>query len=201
MYRAITIAALMLISCGGSKGTKEADAEQTCDLLARFSFPDGSVSEYEACTDVLLDATYEFDPDKPPEVRSFKLQFTGTDDPDFECWLIVTSHGICGPGRYDVGSSDGGGPVSTSIEFATYDCANVLDEHEGRFFASEGTNIVEAIEAGDVTGDFEAEPLFTTFKGSIDAWTPSGIHLEMTYSVEAYIRGSDAEETVCLPAD
>jgi hypothetical protein len=60
---------------------------------------------------------------------------------------------------------------------------------------------VEVIEAGDVTGDFEAEPLFTTFKGSIDAWTPSGIHLEMTYSVEAYIRGSDAEETVCLPAD
>ena len=195
MYKAAIITLLML-SCADTKGTKEADPEQSCDVFARFNFPDGSSSEYNACTDVLLDATYEFDPDKPPEIRSFKLQFTGTDDPDFECWLIVTSHGVCGPGRYDIGAGK-----STAIDFATYDCAGVDDEFEGRFQATAGTHRIELIEAGDEAGDFQNEPLFTNFKGAIDAESPSGIRLELTYDVNAFIRGIDAEETICLPAD
>ena len=191
---------LMLLSCGAPKGKKAPDEAQICDVYARFSFPDSSVSEYNACTQVLLDATYEFDPDTPPEIRSFKLQFSGTLDPDFECWIIVTSHGICGPGRYDIGPTGSASPSSTMIEFVTYDCAGVDDAFEGRFIAAEGTNIVEIVEAGEVKGDFEGEHLYTTFKGAIDAKTTNGIHLEMTYDVSAYIRGSDAEETICLPA-
>jgi hypothetical protein len=190
----------MLIACDDPKGTKEAEVEQSCDVFARLSFPDGTSSEYNACTNVLLDATYEFDPDKAPEIRSFKLQFTGTTDPDFECWMIITSHGICGPGRYDVGLPSAPGTVSTSIEFATYDCTGIADDFEGRFKAVAGIHQVEIIDGGDRPGNFEGEHLLTTFKGAITAQTHEGISMEMTYAVEAYIRGTDAQETTCLPA-
>ena len=197
MQKAITLAGLTLASCADDQGTKESDLEQTCSVTARFTFPDGTVSEYAECTDVLLDATYEFDPDKSPEIRSFKIQFTGTDDPDFECWLIVTAHGVCGSGRYGIGSSE-----STQVEFATYDCINVADEYEGRFRAQSGTHVIDVVEAGDRPGNFEGESLYTTFRGNLEAETSDGIRVELiNYDISAYIRGTDAEETRCLPQD
>ena len=196
MTRTLTLMTLLSWGCDDSKGTQTPLEEQSCAVNVTFTFPDGTRAEYDECQEVLLDATYEFDPDTPPEVRSFKLQFTGTDDPDFECWLIVTSHGICGPGRYGVGSGQ-----STSVEFATYDCAGVGDEFEGRFRASSGLHLIDTVDAGSEVGNFENEDLFTTFKGNLEAETSNGILVQLSnYEVLAYIRGTDAEEADCMPA-
>lgn len=197
MHRTLTLVPLLLGGCDDTKGTQTPFEEQSCAVKVSFTFPDGSRAEYDECQEVLLDATYEFDPDTPPEVRSFKLQFTGTDDPDFECWLVVTSHGICGPGRYGVGTGQ-----STSVEFATYDCAGVGDEFEGRFRASSGLHLIDTVDAGDQVGNFENEDLFTTFKGNLEAETSNGILVQLSnYEVLAYIRGTDAEEADCMPAN
>ncbi len=196
MYRTLTLLPLLFLGCGKPEGTSAPFEEQNCAVKVAFVFPDGTSAEYTQCQEVLLDATYEFDPDKPPEVRSFKLQFTATDDPDFECWVVVTSHGICGPGRYGIGSGE-----STSVQFATYDCAGVADEFEDRYRATEGVHLVDTVNAGDEPGNFEGEALYTTFKGNLEAETSDGILVRLSnYEIQAYIRGSDAEEVDCLPA-
>lgn len=196
MVRTLILIPMMLGGCEETEGTQTPFEEQSCAVNVLFTFPDGSQTQYSECQEVLLDATYEFDPDTPPEVRSFKIQFTGTDDPDFECWLVITSHGICGPGRYGVGPGQ-----STSVEFATYDCSGVGDEFEGRFRASSGQHLIDTVDAGDGVGNFEKEDLFTTFRGNLEAETSNGILVQLSnYEVKAYIRGTDAEEVDCLPA-
>ncbi len=197
MKKLLSVMMAGVLGCESPKGTLAPFEEQTCAVSARFLFPDGTQAEYDECQEVLLDATYEFDPDNPPEVRSFKIQFTGTDDPDFECWLVMTSHGICGPGRYGVGVGE-----STTVEFASYDCAGVGDAYEGRYRATSGTHLIDVVDAGDVVGNFENEDLFTTFRGNLEAETDNGILVQLSnYEVKAYIRGTDAEEATCLPAD
>jgi len=195
--KAITLVGIALTSCGGLSGTKEAAEDQACSISARFTFPDGSVATYSECDDVLIDATFEFDPDTPPEIRSFNMQFTGTDEADFECWIKVTAYGICGSGRYRVGQES-----STRVEFATYDCAGVNDAYEGEFIANTGTHTVYRAHAGDEPGNFEDEPLYTVLRGDIHAETTSGIQVDIeTYTIAAYIRGTDAEEVTCLNQD
>ncbi|MAY80447.1 MAG: hypothetical protein CL930_06630 [Deltaproteobacteria bacterium] len=188
---------LAAIACS-TKGTDTGDGNegQRCDATVTFSFPDGSQTEYDGCHEVLVDATYEFDPDDPPEIRSFKLQLTEAESPGFECWLVMTSTGICGPGFYGVGSAQ-----STSIEFATYDCSFVPDEYEGQYEANDGTVLLESVYGGDSAGDFTNVRLLTEFVGSVEASTSNGIGVVVQFDVAAYIRGDDSEETDCLPAD
>lgn len=197
MIRSIIVAALVTNGCV-TKGRDTGDQRegQRCDAKVNLNFPDGSQAEYDGCHEVLVDATYEFDPDDPPEVRSFKLQLTEAESPGFECWLVMTSTGICGPGFYGVGGGN-----STSIEFATYDCAFVPDEYEGQYMANAGTVVLDAAYAGDDPGDFTNTRLLTELIGSVEASTDNGIEVVIQFDVAAYIRGEDSEETECLPAD
>jgi len=193
----MTLVGLALTSCSGLTGTKEPPEDQACSINARFTFPDGSVAGYSECDEVLIDATYEFDPDTPPEIRSFNVQFTGTDESGFECWIKMTAYGLCGSGRYSVGPE-----LSTRVEFATYDCAGVGDDYEGEFVATTGTHTLYRAHAGNETGSFEDEPLHTILRGDIRAETESGIQVDIeSYTIAAYIRGTDAEETTCLNQD
>jgi hypothetical protein len=192
----ILLAALTLGCTPVRSPEREPGPSQYCDSTVNMEFPDGSWTEYNGCHGVMIDATYEFDPDDPPDIRSFKLQLTGADEPGFECWLVVTSRGICGPGFYDVGPS-----VSTMIELATYDCDYVPDEYEGRYNSNDGQIRVDAVNAGSEVGDFTNEPLFTEFKGSLEASTPEGIELIVNFEVGAFLRGEDSEQTECMPAD
>ena len=197
MNKLINCAMIALASCGEQTGTKEASSAQSCSMTARFTYPDGSVSTYTDCEEVLVDATYEFDPDKPPQVRSFNVQFSGTDETTFNCWLRITARGLCGSGLYAVGPDE-----STQLQFETSDCSGVADQYEGEFVAQSGIHNVYRINAGDDPGNFEAEALYTEFRGDLQAETASGIQIAIeNYTFSAYIRGTDADETVCQNQD
>ena len=93
--------------------------------------------------------------------------------------------------------SVGVGLVTTLVEEGLVACGNLLP----------GVRSIYAWE-GKICDEQElllilktTESLCTNFKGAIDAESPSGIRLELTYDVNAFIRGIDAEETICLPAD
>ena len=193
---------LLMVTIGAMACTKvqrpdgNGGPTQYCDSTVRIEFPDGGWTEYNGCHEVMLDATYEFDPDDPPSIRSFKIQLTGANDPGFECWMVVTSYGICGPGFYGVGPSE-----STLIEMATYDCDYVPDAYEGRYTSTDGQMRIETVYAGDETGDFTGDPLFSEFEASIEATTPEGLNVIIAFDIGAYLRGDDGEETECLFAD
>jgi hypothetical protein len=197
LIRFVTAVVLLTNACS-TKGsdTGKNNEGQHCDATVTLNFPDGSQAEYGGCHEVLIDATYEFDPDDPPEIRSFKLQLTEAHSPGFECWLVMTSKGICGPGVYGVGGAN-----STSIEFATYDCEFVPDEYEGQYIANDGTLLLDAVYGGDESGDFTNTRLLTEIVGSVEATTNNDIEVVIQFDVAAYIRGDDSEETECLPAD
>ena len=167
-------------------------AEQRCDSTVELTFPDGSWAEYDGCKSISVDAEYEFDPDDPPEIRSYKLQFNGFEDPDVECWLVLTAFGVCGPGYYGIGAEH-----SASVTFSTLDCPYVPDSYESDYTATSGTILLEDVSAGDQTGDFTDEPLLTTFRGSFDATTSEGVGLIATWNLTAFIRAEDGEEADC----
>ena len=102
----------------------------------------------------------------------------------------MTSTGLCGPGFYGVGSGE-----STTIEFATYDCEFVPDEYEGQYFANDGTVLIDAVQGGDVPGDYTGIRLLTELAGSVEATASNGIEVVIQFDIAAYIRGDDSEET------
>jgi hypothetical protein len=165
---------------------------QYCDSTVQMSFPDGAWAEYDGCKELTVDAHYEFDPDDPPEVLDYKIQFNGVEDPDMECWLILTSHGVCGPGYYGIGEAR-----SASVQFSTYDCPYVPDAFEQEFSANNGTVLLENASAGSKTGDFTDQPLLTEIQGSLDATTEEGVEVIVTWETGVFIKGVDAEESDC----
>ncbi len=192
---------LLLTSLGlGCTSQKASDtgtpAAQACASTVELQFPDGTWASFDGCNDVLADATFEFDPDDPPEIRSFKLQLTGAVDPGFDCWLIMTAKGLCGPGYYDIGASQ-----STSVVYEIHDCPYVPDGFEAGYSASEGVLLLDDISAGDTPGNFEGEPLMTHIVGAAESTTSSGVQANLTFDLSVRIRGEDAEETVCEKAD
>jgi hypothetical protein len=94
-----------------------------------------------------------------------------------------------------------GSGESTTIEFATYDCDFVPDEYEGQYFANDGTVLIDAVQGGDVPGDYTGIRLLTELAGSVEATASNGIEVVIQFDIAAYIRGDDSEETECLPAD
>ena len=181
----LAVVAASALSCSEvQQADRPPGPSQYCESNVRIEFPDGSWTEYDGCNEVMLDATYEFDPDDPPKIRSFKIQLTGANEPGFECWMVVTTYGVCGPGFYDVGATE-----STMIEMATYDCDYVPDEYEGRF------------NAGEERGDFTGDPLFSEFKGSLEATTPEGVDVIINFEIGAFLRGDDSEQVDCMLAD
>jgi len=87
------------------------------------------------------------------------------------------------------------------VEMATYDCGYVPDEYEGRYNSDDGQIRIDTVDAGSEVGDFTHKPLFTEFQGSLEASTPEGIEVIVTFDVGVYLTGEDSEQTDCLPAD
>jgi hypothetical protein len=109
-----------------------------------------------------------------------------------ECWLIITSHSVCGAGYYGIGESE-----SVSIELSTYDCPFVPDGFEQDFSADNGTLLLENVSAGTKKGDFTNQHLLTEIQGSLDATTPEGVELIVSWSTGVFIKGEDGEESDC----
>ena len=187
----------LLLGCTAESDKDTAAVEpQACAATVDLEFPDGSWASFDGCNDVLVDATYEFDPDDPPEIRSFKLQLTGAVDPGFDCWIIVTATGLCGPGYYDIGSGQ-----STSVLYEIHDCPYVPDGFEDGYTASGGVLLLDDISAGDEPGNYEGEPLLTHIAGAIESTSSSGVRANLGFDLSVRIRGEDAEETICDKAD
>ena len=189
---------LILVVCACSPVKKEPATDwsrQYCDSTIQMIFPvepDAKYAEYDGCKELTVDSNFEFDPDDPPEVLDYKLQFTGLEDPDMECWMVLTSQGVCGPGAYGIGDGQ-----STSLVFSTFDCPFVPDEYEQEFEAVSGTLMLENASAGTKTGDFTDERLFTEIQGELNASTEEGVEISVTWSIGAFIRGEDGEEADC----
>lgn len=183
----------LLIACSPIKSTPPTDwSEQFCDSKIEMVFPDGAWAEYDGCKELTMDAHYEFDPDDPPEVLDYKIQFTGVADPDVECWLVITAEGVCGSGRYGIGATH-----RATVQFATYDCPFVPDAYESTFVAERGDIYLDEVSAGEKSGDFTDQPLLTHISGRLDATTAEDISLTVRWDVGAFISSSDGEESDC----
>jgi hypothetical protein len=195
--RHLTAAAglLFLIGCNAKddEDTADPDTEQRCTSAIEYRFPDGTVATYDGCNDVLVDVTYEFDPDDPPEIRSFKVQFAREDVVGDDCWMVITARGICGEGRYEIDTT-----ASTTVEFATHDCSDVADEYEDSYVAVNGLLNLQTVSGGDTPGNFTGQRLRTELKGTLEANTGGGGEVTVQFDLAVYISGEDAEESTCL---
>lgn len=185
--------AALLIACSPVKSTPATDwSQQYCESTVEMVFPDGSWAEYDGCKDLTMDAHYEFDPDDPPEVLDYKIQLNGLADPDVECWLVLTAGGVCGAGRYGIGSNH-----NATVQFATYDCPFVPDAYESTFAAQTGEIYLDEVSAGERTGDFTDKPLLTKIAGRLDATTAEEVGITVQWDLGVFISSSDAEESDC----
>ena len=142
----------------------------SADFVVTFS--DGTSTELDGCEDWDFDASFEYDPDDPPEVIDFSFLLGATTEADFDCRIELLQQGVCGPGFYDL--RDG----TTSVTLVTLDCSGVDDDFEGTYEMSEGYLEIRRVDAGPATGSFADEPLLTTLEGHLHVWQADGLDLE-----------------------
>ena len=184
---------VLLVACSPVKSKPATNwSDQYCESTVEMVFPDDAWAQYDGCKDLTMDAHYEFDPDDPPEVLDYKLQLNGIADPNVECWLVLTAGGVCGPGRYGIGSGH-----NATVQFATYDCPFVPDAYEATFTAQYGDIYLDTVRAGDRKGDFTDKPLLTQIAGRLDATTEEGVAITVEWDVGVFIASSDGEESTC----
>ncbi len=173
------------------------DDDDSMNCLGDFTIlpPQGGTAKIDGCVDYDIDATYEFDPDKAPEVRTFSLEFHATTESAWECWVRVEQSGVCGEGYYLMGEGHG------SVTFATFDCTGVADEYEGQFTSDDGYIHLTTLDTGSESGNFTGEPLYTALGGSLSISTPGGVSLLGDFLVTEEIVGIDAEEHPCNVSD
>ena len=181
--------------------------DQDCDGVAdvegaecaadfTLSFPDGSTTTLNGCSDWDFNASFEFDPDDPPEVIDFTFSLGATTEEDFDCRIELVQQGICGEGYYDQRLETG------TTTLVLMDCSGVADEYEGSFDGSEGYLRIDTIEAGTESGSFVGEPLPTTLVGHLHVWTEDGIDLEGDVSLTlTQVAGDGEEQLDCVVTD
>ena len=171
-----------------------ADVEgSSCSADLTVTFPDGSTTTLDGCTDWDFDATFEYDPDDPPEVTSFTFTLGATTEAEFDCRIELVQEGVCGPGYYDERDD------STTTTAVLMDCSGVADEYESTFTSHEGYLRVDTIEAGTEAGSFSGDPLPTTLEGHLHVWTPEGIDIQGDLALTlVQLAGDSEEESECL---
>ncbi len=166
-----------------------ADVEgSSCSADFTVTFPDGSTTTLDGCTDWDFDASFEYDPDDPPEVIDFTFTLGATTEADFDCRVELVQQGVCGEGYYDQRDA------TTSTTLVLLDCSGVADEYEGTFSASEGYLRIDTLDAGSDAGSFAGEPLATTLEAHLHVWTAGGIDLEGDLALTLKQVASDGEE-------
>jgi hypothetical protein len=196
-----------LVACdGGSRGgagggsdDDDDDDDDTpsspCEAEFEFAMLDGTTATNDYCASATLQATYEFDPDDPPKVRSPEMLFQATTEQDFDCWVRIDEPQVCGQGYYRMDGSSG------TVEFNTSDCTGVGDDYEGVFTAGSGYVYIASIYAGDTPGNFSGEALSTTLSGSLAIQESSGLGLSGNFHIIAAVTARDAEEGGCTVSD
>ena len=175
-------------------GVADAEGAQ-CIAPFTVDFPDGSSTTLDGCIDWSLDAAFEFDPDDPPKVRSFTLNFGATLEAAFECHIIVGQNQVCGTGYYDMADAAG------TTAYALMDCTGVPDAYEQVYTASTGYMRLDTLDAGSVAGNFTGQPLPTTVEGYLSVQS-AGVALHGSFSISlAQIAVDEEEQTNCAVSD
>ena len=176
--------------CDGSADVEDA----SCSADLTVTLPDGSTTALDFCAEWDFSATFEYDPDDPPEVTSIALSLSATTEVDFECEVRLTQESICGTGFY----SQLDGDASTTLVLV--DCSGVADEYEETVVLSEGYLRIDSVDAGTETGSFSGQPLPTTLTGHIHAWG-SDVDLEGPIALSLRQIAGDSEEDDCNVSD
>ena len=175
-------------------GVADAEGAQ-CIAPFTVDFPDGSSTTLDGCIDWSLDAAFEFDPDDPPEVRSFALTFGATTEAAFECHIIVGQNQVCGTGYYDMGA------LSGTTVYALMDCTGVPDAYEQVYTGNTGYMRLDTLDAGSAVGNFTGQPLPTTVEGYLSV-ERAGVSLHGSFSISLeQIAVDEEEQTECAVND
>ena len=167
----------------------EADVEDAlCSADLTVTLPDGTTTALDFCAEWDFSATFEYDPDDPPEVTALNVSLSATTEVDFECEVRLSQEAVCGTGFY----SQLDGAASTTLVLV--DCSGVADEYEETVVLSEGYLRLDTIDTGTDTGSFSGQPLPTTLTGHIHAWG-SGVDLEGPIELSLRQIAGDSEET------
>ncbi len=168
-----------------------AQVEGTCDSSLTINMPDGTSTDFSACESYSFDASYEFDPDDVPEIRTLSIELSATAELGFECGATLELQGVCGPGYYMLDSSSG------SLTLVSFDCEGVGDAFEGEYHAIGGFVQLDELDTGSEKGNFSNQPLDTVVSGSINAELSEGISLSGSFRLEGRVVATDAEEMAC----
>ncbi|HCP48486.1 MAG TPA: hypothetical protein DIU15_20785, partial [Deltaproteobacteria bacterium] len=185
--------------CDGSPDV----ANASCSADFNVDFPDGSSTTLDGCLDWSQDATFDYDPDDPPEATSLTLNFGATNGVGFDCEIIVQQDVVCGTGYYDATDDD------HTTTYALMDCAGVSDEFEQSggpaaplYTASTGYLWLETIDTGSEAGSFVEEPLATTMAGYLSVEDGTGVHVSGNFSLTLQqIGGAQALHSNCDAKD
>jgi len=143
-----------------------------CSANFTVSFPDGSSTTLDGCTDWDFDATFKYDPDDAPEVIDFTFTLGATTVAEADCRIELAQEGVCGTGYYDHREATG---ITTMV---LMDCSGVADEYKSTFDGAQGYLRIDTLNAGSTPGFFTGEPLATTLEAHLHVWTDGGIDLE-----------------------
>jgi hypothetical protein len=168
------------------------------NCFANFSldFPDGSTATFDGCVVWSLDATYEYDPNEPPEVNSLTLEFNATASPGFECQVLIVQEELCGTGYYDAAD------LAQTITYTTFDCSGVGNTFEDVYTAAVGYVNFHVVSAGQTAGNFTGIPLTTTIGGALSVEDDSGVQLSGNFAVSVEQVADDSEQQfTCAGSD
>ncbi len=207
----MSLLALVLPGCGGDSTMGESGGSDTdtdteadtdtvvdagsCVANLVLTLPDGTSTTLDYCQAYSLDATFAFDPEAPPEVRSPTLEFHAATDAALDCWVQITEPALCGEGFYWMEGSSG------RVIVDTHDCGGIPDGQQGQYVTSTGYLRLDTVHAGDEPGDLSGELLETTMAGHLSVETNAGISLVGDFSISREVSATEAEEADCVVTD
>jgi hypothetical protein len=167
-----------------------------CTASFTVEFPDGSSTTLDGCLDWSLEAAFDYDPDDPPEVRSFTLNFGATTSVGFECEVTVIQDEVCGTGYYDAADA------ANTTSYALMDCSGVANQFEQTYTASTGYLHVATLDTGLISGNFTGLPLETTVEGYLSVDDGTGVRLSGSFSLTLeQVVADEEQQTTCAVSD
>jgi len=128
-------------------------ANSSCTASFTLDFPDGSTTTIDGCVEWALDTTWEYDPNDPPELNAFTLEFNAVSSTGFECQVLIVQEEVCGTGYYDAADA------ANTTTYTLMDCSGVANAYEQVYTASTGYLQLDLIDGGSTPGNFTGLPL------------------------------------------
>jgi hypothetical protein len=173
--------------------TDETDVESPCVADFDVTILQTMQTVKMTCVDYTAEATFEFDPDTKPQVRTAHLELMGRAGVDVECRLALDLVGLCGPQFYGVGPA-------LSARVQTFDCQGIPDDQEGEFNLNEGYVHLDRVRTDGELGASSGATLALWFSGSLELHQ-NDIVVAGTFDVRPVVVGRDAEQETCLGTD